>query len=165
MSNARRNRLAPCAACVAALLSLCACSGGAMLGQLPEKMGGLPASAPERQAETMPYPNVYEPRPVRQSKPLTDDEQKKLESELSNLRDSQNRRANPDLAPALAETKKEATKGAAKPTKEAKPAKPAPGKVADKQKSKAEDAPQKPKKKDDPLVPDQKPPSALKPID
>ena len=118
----------------------------------------------------MPYPNVYEPRPVRQSKPLTDEEQKKLESELSNLRDNQNRRANPDLAPPLPESKKEATKGAtkgsAKATKDAKPAKPALKKVADKPRPKAEDAPPKPpKKKDDPLVPDQKPPTAFKPID
>jgi len=113
----------------------------------------------------MPFPNVYEPRPVRQSKPLTEEEQKKLESDLTNLRDSQNRRANPDLAPPLPETKKEASKGAAKPAKDAK-AKPALKKVAEKPKPKAEDAPQKPpKKKDDPLVPDQKPPTAFKPID
>src|SRR5690349_5135891 len=121
MSNARRIRLAPRAACFAALVSLCACSGGATLSQLPEKMGGLPESAPQRPAETMPFPNVYEPRPVRQSKPLTDDEQKKLESDLTNLRDSQNRRANPDLAPPLPENKKETKKDATKPSKEAKP--------------------------------------------
>jgi hypothetical protein len=106
---------------------------------------------------------------VRQSKPLTDDEQKKLESDLTNLRDSQNRRANPDLAPPLPENKKETKKDATKPSKEAKPAKPAKPplkKMADKPKPKAEDAPQKPpKKKDDPLVPDQKAPSAFKPID
>jgi hypothetical protein len=115
----------------------------------------------------MPFPNVYEPRPVRQSKPLTDEEQKKLESELSNLRDSQNRRANPELAPPLPEAKKEATRGPAKPAREAaRPGKPALKKVADKPKPKAEDAPRKPpKKKDDPLVPDQKAPSAFKPID
>lgn len=165
MSNARRIRMAPRAACFAALLSLCACSGGAMLGQLPEKMGGLPESAPRRPAETMPFPNVYEPRPVRESKPLTDEEQKKLESELSNLRDSQNRRANPDLAPPPPEPKKEAAKPAARPAKDAKPAKPVLKKMADKPKPKAEDLPQKPKKKDDPLVPDQKPPTAFKPID
>jgi len=118
----------------------------------------------------MPFPNVYEPRPVRQSKPLTDEEQKKLESELSNLRDSQNRRANPELAPPLPESKKEtpkaAAKNAAKPAKDAKAARPALKKVAEKPRPKAEDAPLKPpKKKDDPLVPDQKPPTAFKPID
>lgn len=168
MSNARRIRLAPRAACLAALVSLCACSGGATLSQLPEKMGGLPENAPHRPAETMPFPNVYEPRPTRDSKPLTDEEQKKLESELSNLRDSQNRRANPDLAPPLPEIKKEATKGTkgTKPAKDAKPAKPVLKKMADKPKPAAEDAPPKPaKKKADPLVPDQKPPSAFKPID
>ena len=138
-----------------------------MLGDLPEKMGGLPANAPQRPADTMPYPNVYEPRPVRGSTPLTDEEQKKLESELSNLRDSQNRRANPDPAPPLPETKKEAVKGAAKPAKDAaKPAKPVLKKVADKPKPQAENAPPKPPKtKDDSLVPDQKPPAAFKPIE
>ena len=30
----------------------------------------------------MPYPNVYEPRPTREAKPLTEEEQKRLESEF-----------------------------------------------------------------------------------
>jgi len=163
MSNARRNRLAPRVAFLAALLGLSACSGGAMLGQLPEKAGGLPESAPQRPAETMPYPNVYEPRPTRTAKPLTDEEQKKLESELSNLRDSQNKRANPPPAPppkAASKAKegtKEGTKQAAKP-----PAKAPLKKMADKAKPKAADPPEK--KNDDTLVPDKKGPSALKPI-
>jgi hypothetical protein len=111
----------------------------------------------------MPYPNVYEPRPTRTAKPLTDEEQKKLESELSNLRDSQNKRANPPPAPppkAASKAKegtKEGTKQAAKP-----PAKAPLKKMADKAKPKAADPPEK--KNDDSLVPEKKGPSALKPI-
>src|SRR5882724_4817799 len=94
MSNARRTGLAPrVALLLAAACVLSAC--GAMIGKMPEKLGGLPEAAPQRPAETMPYPNVYEPRPVREAKPLSDEEQKKLESELNNLRDCQNNRANP----------------------------------------------------------------------
>src|SRR5882724_9091860 len=145
MSNARRNRLAPRVAFLAASLSLSACSGGALIGQLPEKAGGLPASAPQRPAETMPYPNVYEPRPIREAKPLTDEEQKKLESELSNLRDSQNKRANRPPAPPPKVAAKSATKTAAKNA-----SKPSPKKMVDK--PKPADAPVK--KSDDTLVPD-----------
>ena len=47
----------------------------------------------------MPFPNVYEPRPKREATPLNDDEQKKLESELTKLRDEQNQRANPPPPP------------------------------------------------------------------
>jgi hypothetical protein len=160
MSNARRNRLAPRVAFLAALLSLSACSGGAMLGQFPEKVGGLPESAPQRPAETMPYPNVYEPRPTRTAKPLTDEEQKKLESELSNLRDSQNKRANPPPAPPPKEASKAAKEGTKQATKTA-PKAPL-KKIADKAKPKAVDPPEK--KNDDSLVPDRKGPSSLKPI-
>ena len=94
MSNARHIGLAPRAACAlvfACVLAAC----GATIGSVPEKLGGLPESAPQRPAETMPFPNVYEPRPKRQATPLNDDEQKKLESELTRLRDEQNQRANP----------------------------------------------------------------------
>ena len=78
---------------------LCGCGGGATVGKLPEWAGGVPASAPAHPAETMPYPNVYEPRPTREDKPLNTEEQKRLESELSNLRDAQNKRANPPPEP------------------------------------------------------------------
>ena len=64
MSNARRIRLAPRAAfalAVACVLAAC----GATIGSVPEKLGGLPESAPQRPAETMPFPNVYELRPTR----------------------------------------------------------------------------------------------------
>ena len=158
MSNARRNRLAPRVAFLAALVSLSACSGGALLGQLPEKAGGLPANAPQRPAETMPYQNVYEPRPTRETKPLTNEEQKKLESELSNLRDTQNKRAIPPEPPA---------KAAANTGTDTKTNSKAPSKTASKTPPKKMAVKPKPadaseKKSDDAVVPDKKGPAPLK---
>lgn len=148
MSNARRIPLAPRAASALALAWLLAACG-ATLGNLPEKLGGLPESAPQRPAETMPFPNVYEPRPKRQAAPLSDDEQKKLESELTKLRDDQNQRATaPDAPPPPPEPAK---KAAAPPKKD-----PAPAKKAAKE---AASVPAK-KKQNDPVVPEQKGPVA-----
>ena len=126
-------------------VALSAC--GSTIGKLPEKLGGLPETAPQRPAETMPYPNVYEPRPKREARPLTDEEQKKLESELTTLRESQKQRA---VEPPPAPPKKEPPKKAAEPAKKA----PAPAKAASK-----EAAPAK-KKQNDPVVPEQKGPVA-----
>ena len=128
ISNARRYRLAPRAAlllAVGAVLSAC----GTMFSSLPEKVGGLPAGAPERPAETMPYQHVYEPRPVREAKPLTDSEQQKLGSELATLRDHQNMRANPPPPPPPPKPKAEAKqkKASDKNAKAAAPAKKEPG--------------------------------------
>jgi hypothetical protein len=143
MSNARRFHLAPRAAFALALTCvLAAC--GATIGSLPEKLGGLPESAPQRPAETMPFPNVYEPRPKREAKPLSDDEQKKLESELATLRESQKQRADPPPPPPPP-----AQKIAAPVKKEPAPAKKAP----------KEAAPAK-KKQNDAIVPEQKGPVA-----
>jgi hypothetical protein len=97
MSNARRNRLAPSAALLLGVtLALSACSTGDMLS---ESLGGLPADAPQRPTTTLPTPNVYEVRPTRAAAPLSDDEQKKLESDLVTLRESQKQRANPPPPP------------------------------------------------------------------
>lgn len=116
----------------------------------------------------MPFPNVYEQRPTRGARPLTEEEQKKLESELTTLRDSQNRRAGAAGAPepppkdsaGPPATAKAATKAPAKsPPKD--PAKARPKKVAEKPRP----AEPSPRKAEDSLVPDRKGPSALKPID
>jgi hypothetical protein len=100
MSNARRNNSAPRAArllLVLAGLGLSACS--TVGDTLPEKAGGLPASAPARPADPLPVPNVYEVRPTRDARPLDATEQKKLESDLTSLRESQKARANPPPPP------------------------------------------------------------------
>jgi hypothetical protein len=151
MSNARRIHLAPRAA-FALVLSCALAACGATIGSVPEKLGGLPERAPQRPAETMPFPNVYEPRPKRQATPLNDDEQKKLESELTKLRDDQNQRATaPDPPPppppppaqkVAAPVKKDPAPAKKSATKEAAPAPAKPAK----------------KKQNDAVVPEQKGP-------
>lgn len=146
MSKARRSFLPPHAALLltlAALLPAC----GSTIGKLPEQLGGLPSNSPQRPAETMPFPNVYEPRPVREATPLTDAEQKKLESELATLRESQKQRANPPPAPPPPPPAKKAAAASAKKPPAKDPA------------TKAE-APAK--KRQDSIVPEQKAPAPLK---
>ncbi len=79
-------------------------------------MGGLPESAPARSAEPLPFPNVYEVRPTREAKPLNDDEQKKLETELTTLRDHQKTLATPPAPPPAKKAAAPAPKAAAKAT-------------------------------------------------
>ena len=137
VSNARRHSPAPALLALAFALAVSACSS--TFDILPEKAGGLPASAPERPAERPAFPNVYEVRPIREAKPLNDEEQKKLESELTTLREQQKQLANPP-APAPPPVAKKATAPAKKPpAKTAEPAK---------------------KKQNDPIVPEQKGPVA-----
>ena len=100
------------AALVAACVALSACSTS--FDALPEKMGGLPESAPARSAEPLPFPNVYEVRPTREAKPLNDDEQKKLETELTTLRDHQKTLATPPAPPPVKKAAAPAPKAAAK---------------------------------------------------
>lgn len=126
MSNARRNRLGPPAALLlaASALALSACSTTGDV--LSENLGGLPASAPQRPATPLPVPNVYEVRPTRDARPLTGDEQRKLEADLTSLRESQKARANPPPAPPpkkSASADKKSVKTAKKtPEKKADPA-------------------------------------------
>ncbi len=91
MSNARRIRGFVLLA--AAALALAGCSS--TLDMVPEALGGLPGDAPQRPATTLPNPNVYEVRPTREARPLSDAEQKKLESDLLALRETEKQRANP----------------------------------------------------------------------
>jgi outer membrane biosynthesis protein TonB len=151
VSNARRTCSAPAAwpVAFAFAFSLSACSS--TFDVLPEKMGGLPASAPQRAAEPLAFPNVYEQRPTREAKPLNDEEQKKLESELTTLREEQKQLANPS-PPTPPPTKK----APPPPTKKAQtkkatePAKEPPAKEEKKKKQQRNDA----------VVPEQKGPVA-----
>ncbi len=94
--NARR----PVSAPFAGLLLLAVAGCASTFDVLPEKMGGLPESAPSRPAEAAyPVPNVYERRPTRDAKPLDDAEQKKLESDLVTLREQRKNLANPPPPP------------------------------------------------------------------
>ena len=114
VSNARRNQVAA-AACIAFALLLSGCAS--TFDVLPEKLGGLPSNAPARPAETSAFPSVYSPEQPREVKSLSEDEQKKLGSDLMALRDSQAQRAAPDQPAAQAK-------------KAAERKKPAPQKVA-----------------------------------
>jgi len=107
---------------VTAALALAGC--GSTVDMVPEKLGGLPSGAPQRPATTLPTPNVYEVRPTREAKPLTDAEQQKLESDLLALRETEKQRANPPPPPPPPE-KKAATKPPAGHSKA--PASPAKG--------------------------------------
>ena len=80
---------------------------------LPEMAGGLPANAPARPADALPTPNVYEIRPTREAPPLDTAGQKKLESDLTSLRESQKARANPPPPPPPAAKKPVANKAVA----------------------------------------------------
>ena len=121
VSNARRNHSAPRAAPLLLALAFAVSACSSTFDVLPEKMGGLPVSAPERAAQPMAFPNVYEVRPTREAKPLNDDEQKKLESELVTLREQQKQLANPPPPPPP--PKKAAAPAKMAPTKAAAPAK------------------------------------------
>src|SRR3954447_4148990 len=121
MSNARPNNSAPRAAALLLVLAgfgLSACTG--MGDLLPEKAGGLPANAPESPADALPTPNVYAIRPTREAPPLDAAEQKKLESDLTSLREIQKARANPPPPPPPPTAKKAPAK---KPVKDATAAK------------------------------------------
>ena len=156
-SNAPRYRLAPWAALLlAGAFGLSACSSTFDL--LPEKMGGLPASAPERPADPKAFPNVYEVRPIREAKPLSDAEQKKLESDLVTLREEQKQRANPPPPPQQPPPQ-QGKKAAAPQQQGKKAAAPAKKDPAPEKKPALGDA--KPRKKqNDAVVPEQKGPVA-----
>src|SRR5438270_12586340 len=99
VANAGRRLAAPFAAPLLLSLAVVVSGCSSTFDALPERMGGVPASAPERAAEPRAFPNVYEVRPTREAAPLTTDEQKKLETDLTNLREQQKQLANPPAPP------------------------------------------------------------------
>ena len=139
--NARRSLSAPAFGLMLLVLSGCASTFDA----LPEKMGGLPESAPARPATPYAVPNVYDARPTREARPLSTDEQKKLETDLVTLREQQKNLANPPPPP---------------PKAAAKPPSKTPAKAAAPKKEAAKAA--EPKKKE-PVVPDSRA-APLKPL-
>jgi hypothetical protein len=71
---------------------------------------GLPAGAPERTAEPVPYPAVHDMPAPRNSTPLTGVEQDQIERELATARDGQQASAGIET-----QAKKKAKAAAAKP--------------------------------------------------
>ncbi len=71
-------------------LALGGCSSASQVFEkMPQSMGGLSADAPKAPATPYAYPAVHDMPAAREVKPLTDDEQLKLEKELLNTRDAQ----------------------------------------------------------------------------
>jgi Spy/CpxP family protein refolding chaperone len=63
------------------------CSPAALMEKVPTDMGGLPADAPAPSATSYQYPAVHDMPPPRSDKPLTDEQQDKLEKDLQAARD------------------------------------------------------------------------------
>lgn len=80
----------------AAAIGLAFVLGGcsSVLSELPTSLGGLPAGTPERPETPVAYPAVHDMPPARQAAVLTQDEQKKAETELMAARDQQIKRSN-----------------------------------------------------------------------
>ena len=116
--NARPCRLVPgfwlAPAAVVLTVVLAGCSTAIDL--VPTAMGGLPSTVPQRATTPPDYPAVNVQPAQRDIKPLTAEEQKKLQDELSGIRDRQEVRAG--VAPAKKDTEK-----ATDPAKSAKAAK------------------------------------------
>jgi hypothetical protein len=140
--NARSYASAPAAALMLLIVTGCAST----FDVLPEKMGGLPESAPARPAEAYTFPNVYQSRPTRDAKPLDDAEQKKLESDLVTLREQQKNLANPPPPPQQQQQQQQQQQKAA-----AKPPSKTPAKAATPKKEAAKTAETK---KKEPVVPE-----------
>lgn len=91
MSNARRffslPALCPAVLLLAAAPLLAACSSA--IDMIPNQVGGLPTNAPARPEQAPEYPNIYATPAPRESRPLTEAEQKQLEKELTEARDRQ----------------------------------------------------------------------------
>ena len=77
---------------VAVATGLVGCSGAAMVEQLPASIGGEPAGIPERPTEVYAYPAVHDMPPPRTTTTLTEEQQVKMEKELSTVRDKQEAR-------------------------------------------------------------------------
>lgn len=97
-------------------LALSGCAAGGMGDQLPHSMGGLPQAAPTRPDKPYSYPGVYDTPAARSTKPLDDAEQLRLQQDLQNLRDQQEKAAAAPDAPATPpQTQKPAKKDAKAP--------------------------------------------------
>ena len=68
---------------------LTGCAPGSMIDRIPGEVGGLPAGAPARPETPYKYPAVHDMPPDRASTPMTEEEQVRLENELTTVRDRQ----------------------------------------------------------------------------
>jgi hypothetical protein len=123
LRSLRKINLAPMLALGLAAGLLAACSSTQITDMVPTAAGGLPENAPARPATAPEYPAVNAMPQRREALPLTDDEIKRTQAEMTTLRQQQEQRAaEAGTEPATAPAKKAV---AAKPTKRSKDAKPA----------------------------------------
>jgi hypothetical protein len=116
----RKNNLAQVAALALAAGLLAACSSTSITDSIPAAAGGLPANMPARPATQPEYLSGTPQR--RDALPLTDEEIKRAQAELTTVRQNQEERAGTSPKSTAGATKKDAA--AAKPAKKAKDAKP-----------------------------------------
>jgi hypothetical protein len=86
--------------------ALAACASGSVIDKLPGDMG-LPAGTPQRPATAYEYPAVHDMPPARVARPLTEEQQVKLEKELDKARDRQEARDAPAKKTATPPNKKQ----------------------------------------------------------
>jgi hypothetical protein len=75
--------------------AVASCSPGPLIDKLPADMG-LPAGAPARPDTPYQYPAVHDMPPDRASVPMSEEEQVRMEKELTNVRDRQEGRPVPN---------------------------------------------------------------------
>jgi len=87
---------------------LCGCVPGAMIDKMPGEMG-LPAGTPERPATPYVYPAVHDMPPPRETPPMTEEQQVKLEKDLTAARERQETREKAAEVPEQRPKKKKST--------------------------------------------------------
>src|SRR5262249_9468836 len=119
----RKHNLAPLLALPLIAGMLAACSSTSLTDMIPTAAGGLPENAPARPATPPEYSAVNAMPQRREALPLTDDEGKRPQAEMTTLRQQQEKRAaEPEAKPAPAPATKAVAAKPAKKTKDAKPA-------------------------------------------
>ena len=90
------------------LRPLAGCASGPVIDQMPSNLG-LPAGAPARPATPYVYPAVHDMPPPRATPTMTEEQQVKLEKELTAVRDRQEAHEGTAKKTAQAAKKKPAT--------------------------------------------------------
>jgi hypothetical protein len=72
--------------------------GNKLGNELPAAVGGMPETVPERPQTQPGYPAVHDMPPARNTKVMTEEEKKRLETELAVMREQQIRRAQSSAA-------------------------------------------------------------------
>ena len=79
---------------IALSLAIAAAGCSTAIDAIPPWAGGEPAGTPQRLATELEYPPVHDRPPGRDTKPVTVEEQKKIEGDLAARREAQTKQAN-----------------------------------------------------------------------